>query len=111
MGERLRALRQMPELRGLPRRRLRELAPDPATTAREALAATAETGTAFEALGHSLGVARLWACGRSSLGPPLLASYGETFARPVAVDWAVLAGFTALFLALTCAVLVRRTGR
>ena len=36
---------------------------------------------AFEALGHSLGVAGLWANGRSPLGPPLLASYGTTFAR------------------------------
>jgi ABC-type transport system involved in multi-copper enzyme maturation permease subunit len=66
---------------------------------------------AFEALGHSLGVARLWARGPSPLGPPLLASYGTTFSRPVAVDWAVLAGFTVLFLALTCVVIVRGTGR
>ncbi|GAA4604297.1 hypothetical protein GCM10023195_14620 [Actinoallomurus liliacearum] len=64
---------------------------------------------AFEALGHSLGVARLWAHGRSPLGPPLLASYGATFSRPVAVDWVILTGFTALFLALTCVVLARGT--
>ncbi|MEV5706450.1 hypothetical protein [Actinoallomurus sp. NPDC052274] len=64
---------------------------------------------AFEPLGHGLGVARLWAHGRSPLGPPLLASYGATFSRPVAVDWAILTGFTALFLALACVVLARGT--
>ncbi|MFI0481241.1 ATP-binding cassette domain-containing protein [Actinomadura sp. 9N215] len=64
---------------------------------------------AFEGLGRSLGVERLWGSGRSPLGPPLLASYGDTFARAVAVDWAVLAGFAALFLAGTCLVLARRT--
>ncbi|HEY7277352.1 MAG TPA: ATP-binding cassette domain-containing protein [Trebonia sp.] len=65
---------------------------------------------AFEALGHSLGVAALWANGRSPLGPPLLASYGTTFARPVAVDWLILAGFTAAFLAATVGIVQRRTG-
>lgn len=64
---------------------------------------------AFEGLGHSLGVDRLWASGRSPLGPPLLASYGGTFSRAVAADWAILAGFAALFLAGTAAVLARRT--
>ncbi|MFB4296877.1 ATP-binding cassette domain-containing protein [Actinomadura sp. NTSP31] len=64
---------------------------------------------AFEGLGHSLGVERLWASGRSPLGPPLLASYGGTFSRTLAADWAVLAGFAALFLAGTAAVLARRT--
>ncbi len=60
---------------------------------------------AFEALGHSLGVARLWERGASPLGPPLLASYGGSFARPVAADWVILGGFTVLFLGLTCALL------
>lgn len=64
---------------------------------------------AFEALGHSLGVERLWATGRSPLGPPLLASYGDTFSRPVAADWALLGGFAALFLAGTWLVVRRRT--
>jgi len=64
---------------------------------------------AFEALGHSLGIAALWANGRSTLGPPLLASYGATFARPVMVDWLVLAGFTAVFLAATIAIVQRKT--
>jgi ABC-type multidrug transport system ATPase subunit len=64
---------------------------------------------AFEALGHGLGVARLWAHGRSPLGPPLLASYGDTFSRPVVADWAILAGLTVVFLAATCVTLRRRT--
>jgi ABC-type multidrug transport system ATPase subunit/ABC-type multidrug transport system permease subunit len=64
---------------------------------------------AFEALGHSLGVNRLWASGASALGPPLLASYGDTFSRAVAVDWVILAGFAAASLVATMAVVVRKT--
>jgi ABC-type multidrug transport system ATPase subunit len=64
---------------------------------------------AFEALGHSLGVAPLWADGRSPLGAPLLASYGTAFARPAAADWLILAGFTVAFLAATIGVVVRKT--
>jgi len=64
---------------------------------------------AFEALGHSTGVAALWVNRRSALGPPLLASYGNTFARPVFVDWLILGGFTVAFLAATVAIVVRRT--
>ena len=64
---------------------------------------------AFEALGHSLGVAGLWANGRSPLGPPLLASYGTTFARPVGADWLILGGFTVAFLAATIAIVMRKT--
>jgi ABC-type multidrug transport system ATPase subunit len=64
---------------------------------------------AFEALGHSLGVAALWANGRSPLGRPLLASYAATFARPVVVDWLILAGFTVAFLAATIAIILGKT--
>jgi ABC-type multidrug transport system ATPase subunit len=64
---------------------------------------------AFEALGHSLGVAGLWANGRSPLGPPLLASYGTTFARPAGADWLILGGFTVAFLAATIAIVMRKT--
>jgi ABC-type multidrug transport system ATPase subunit len=64
---------------------------------------------AFEALGHSLGVRALWANGRSPLGAPLLASYGTTFDRAVAVDWLILAGFTVAFFAATIAVIIRKT--
>jgi hypothetical protein len=64
---------------------------------------------AFEALGHTLGVERLWAHGGSALGPPLLTSYGDTFGRPVLLDWAILGGFSVLFLVATCVVVARRT--
>jgi hypothetical protein len=64
---------------------------------------------AFEALGHSMGVTALWANGRSPLGPPLLASYSTTFGRAVFADWLILAGFTAAFLAVTAAIVARRT--
>ena len=64
---------------------------------------------AFEALGHSLGVVALWSDGRSPLGVPLLTSYGTTFARPVAADWLILAGFTVAFLAATIGIVVRKT--
>ncbi|HEX8004910.1 MAG TPA: ATP-binding cassette domain-containing protein [Trebonia sp.] len=64
---------------------------------------------AFEALGNSLGVARLWATGRSPLGPPLLASYGSTFSRAVGADWLILVAFTVAFFAATIAVVTRKT--
>ncbi|MBO2450964.1 ATP-binding cassette domain-containing protein [Actinomadura barringtoniae] len=63
---------------------------------------------AFEGLGHSLAVDRLWATGASPLGPPLLASYEDTFSRGVGVDWAVLSGFAVMFLLLTVLILRRR---
>jgi ABC-type multidrug transport system ATPase subunit len=64
---------------------------------------------AFEALGHSLGVAGLWASGRSPLGPPLLASYGSTFSGAAGVDWLILAGFAIALLAATVLVVLRKT--
>ncbi|MGA4727113.1 ATP-binding cassette domain-containing protein [Micromonospora taraxaci] len=66
---------------------------------------------AFEALGHTAGVERLWRDGGSPLGPPLLATYGDSFSRPVWVNWLVLGGFVVLFLSATWAVLVRRDPR
>jgi hypothetical protein len=62
----------------------------------------------FEGLGRGVDINRLWARGGSPLGPPLLASYGDTFSRPVPVDWAILAGFTAVFLGSAWALIVRR---
>jgi ABC-type multidrug transport system permease subunit len=62
----------------------------------------------FEALGHSTGLPHLWRDGGSPLGPPLLATYGDSFDRPVGVDWLILAGFAVLFLAGTWAVLDRK---
>ncbi len=64
---------------------------------------------AFEGLGHSLGVKELWANGNSPLGAPLLASYGTTFDRAVAVDWLILAAFAVAFFAATIAVVARKT--
>jgi hypothetical protein len=64
---------------------------------------------AFEGLGHSLGVARLWRTGASPMGPPLLASYGDTFGRAVVADWAILAGFTCCLLAGTVVLVIRKT--
>ncbi|MEW2141906.1 ATP-binding cassette domain-containing protein [Micromonospora vinacea] len=66
---------------------------------------------AFEGLGHTAGVERLWRDGGSPLGPPLLATYGDSFSRPVWVDWLVLGGFVLLFLGAAWAVLVRRGSR
>ncbi|RLP88938.1 ATP-binding cassette domain-containing protein [Micromonospora sp. BL4] len=66
---------------------------------------------AFEGLGHTAGVERLWRDGASPLGPPLLATYGDSFSRPVWVNWLVLGGFVLLFLGATWVVLVRRESR
>ncbi|MCZ7375780.1 ABC transporter ATP-binding protein/permease [Micromonospora sp. WMMC250] len=66
---------------------------------------------AFEALGHTAGVERLWRDGGSPLGPPLLTTYGDSFSRPVWVNWLVLGGFVVLFLSATWAVLARRDSR
>jgi hypothetical protein len=62
----------------------------------------------FEALGHSAGVEQLWGSGASPLGPPLLATYGDTFSRALWVDWTILAGMTLVFAATTWGVLRRR---
>ncbi|MGC4875890.1 ATP-binding cassette domain-containing protein [Micromonospora sp. DT43] len=66
---------------------------------------------AFEGLGHTAGVERLWRDGGSPLGPPLLQTYGDSFSRPVWVDWLVLGGFVLLFLAATWVVLLGREAR
>ncbi|MEU0938762.1 ATP-binding cassette domain-containing protein [Embleya sp. NPDC005971] len=66
---------------------------------------------AFEALGNDLDLPGRWAHGRSALGPPLLASYGDSFDHPPALGWAVLTGCAVLFVAATCAVLARRCPR
>jgi ABC-type multidrug transport system ATPase subunit len=62
----------------------------------------------FEALGHTADLAGLWRNGASPLGPPLLASYGDSFARPVWQNWCLLAGFALIFLAAGWAVLTYR---
>jgi ABC-type multidrug transport system ATPase subunit len=62
----------------------------------------------FEGLGHTAGVAALWQHGSSPLGPPLLASYGDSFARPIGQNWIILTGFTVFFLLAGRAVLQYR---
>ncbi|WP_040878855.1 ATP-binding cassette domain-containing protein [Embleya scabrispora] len=66
---------------------------------------------AFEALGGDLDLPGRWAHSRSALGPPLLASYGDSFDHPPALGWVILAGCAVLFVAATCAVLARRCPR
>ncbi|MFF1810009.1 ATP-binding cassette domain-containing protein [Streptomyces sp. NPDC058251] len=63
---------------------------------------------AFEALGSGVGLESLWRAGGSPLGPPLLASYGDSFGHPAARGWLILAGFALLFMAVTWTVLVRK---
>ncbi len=65
---------------------------------------------AFEALGHTAGLPELWRDGGSPLGPPLLASYGDTFDHPLWTDWALLGGFAVLFAAAAVLVLRRKAG-
>ncbi|MER5384830.1 ATP-binding cassette domain-containing protein [Streptomyces sp. NPDC002688] len=63
---------------------------------------------AFEALGSGVGLESLWRAGGSPLGPPLLASYGDSFGHPATRGWVALAAFALLFMALTWVVLVRK---
>ncbi|MGW7544438.1 ATP-binding cassette domain-containing protein [Streptomyces sp. NPDC054770] len=63
---------------------------------------------AFEALGSGVGLDSLWRAGGSRLGPPLLASYGDSFGHPASRGWLVLAGFAVVFLAWTWVILVRK---
>jgi ABC-type multidrug transport system ATPase subunit len=66
------------------------------------------TRWAFEGLAHDVGLVRLFGEGGSNLGPPLLAQYGDSFSHAVWIDWAIMAGMTALLVAGTCAVLARK---
>ena len=71
------------------------------------LSAAMSNRWAFEALGSGVDLAGRWATGVSPLGPPLLASYGDSFAGPTTTGWAVLAGLTVLPLAGAWALLAR----
>jgi hypothetical protein len=66
---------------------------------------------AFEAVGHDLGARRILAHGGSPLGPPLLASFGRAGTASTGIYWLILAGFAAVFLGATWAVLARSTRR
>jgi ABC-type multidrug transport system ATPase subunit len=63
---------------------------------------------AFEGLGHELGLNRLLGDGASPLGRPLLAEYGDTFARGTWIAWAILAGMAIVFLVGAVAVCARK---
>ncbi|TCP55013.1 ABC-type multidrug transport system ATPase subunit [Tamaricihabitans halophyticus] len=65
---------------------------------------------AFEALGRTVDLPSLWLDGGSSLGPPLLASYGDSFDHPVWTNWLLLAGFAVAFAGATLLVLRRKMG-
>ncbi|MEV4312037.1 ATP-binding cassette domain-containing protein [Actinocrispum sp. NPDC049592] len=65
---------------------------------------------AFEALGNIAGLPNLWQNGGSPLGPPLLASYGDSFATAPWVDWVILAAFAVASSVGTVAVLRRKVG-
>lgn len=78
------------------------------TGAGEAISWAMTNRWAFEALGSGVGLESLWRAGASPLGRPLLESYGDSFDHPAARGWLVLAGFAALFLVVTWAVLVRK---
>jgi hypothetical protein len=66
---------------------------------------------AYEALGRGIDLNTLWAHGTSPLGPPLLASYGDTFTGSAAEGWAWLGGYALLFLAAAWFVLARKCRR
>ncbi|MFD3380356.1 MULTISPECIES: ATP-binding cassette domain-containing protein [unclassified Streptomyces] len=78
------------------------------TAAGDAISWAMTNRWAFEALGSGIGLESLWRDGSSRLGPPLLESYGDSFAHPASRGWLILAGFGLLFLAATWAVLVRK---
>jgi hypothetical protein len=64
---------------------------------------------AFEAVGHDLGARHVLAHGGSTLGPPLLASFGNAGTSSTGMYWLVLVAFSVVFLVATWAVLVRST--
>ncbi|MPZ84408.1 MAG: ATP-binding cassette domain-containing protein [Actinophytocola sp.] len=65
---------------------------------------------AFEALGNSAQLPDLWRTGGSPLGPPLLASYADSFDKPLWLDWTLLGGFALAFGVATLLVLQRKVG-
>jgi len=73
------------------------------------LSAVMPSRWAFEAIGHDLGARRILAHGGSTLGPPLLESFGNAGGASTAAYWLILSAFTAVFLVATWGVLVRST--
>jgi ABC-type multidrug transport system ATPase subunit len=64
---------------------------------------------AFEAVGHDLGARRILEHGGSSLGPPLLASFGNAGSAATGTYWAILLSFSVVLLIATWRVLARTT--
>ncbi len=56
-------------------------------TAGRGISAAMSDRWAFEAIGHDLGVRRIFADGGSALGPPLLEQYGDAGARSTGFYW------------------------
>jgi ABC-type multidrug transport system ATPase subunit len=76
-----------------------------------ALSALMPSRWAFEALGHDLGARQILAHGGSTLGPPLLASFGNAGTATTLTYWMILSSFIVVFLVATWGVLVRTTAR
>ena len=72
---------------------------DAMASAGRAISAIMPDRWAFEAIGHDLGLRRLFAEGGSDLGPPLLEQYGSAGTRSTGYYWVVLAVFTVVLLA------------
>jgi ABC-type multidrug transport system ATPase subunit len=66
---------------------------------------------AFEAIGHDIGARRILAEGHSSLGPPLLTSYGDAGSMSTTSYWLILSAFAVVFFVATWVVLVRSMRR
>jgi ABC-type multidrug transport system ATPase subunit len=73
------------------------------------LSAVIPSRWAFEAIGHDIGARGILARGRSTLGPPLLESYGNAGTQATVTYWLILGVFAAVFLLGTWFVLVRST--
>ena len=74
-----------------------------------ALSSVMPSRWAFEAIGHDLGARRILAHGGSTLGPPLLASFGDAGTASTGTFWLILVAFAAVFLVATWGVLVHST--
>lgn len=82
---------------------------DAMASAGRAISAIMPDRWAFEAIGHDLGLRRLFADGGSDLGPPLLEQYGNAGNRSTGFYWIVLGVFTVVFLAAARVALDRRS--
>lgn len=82
---------------------------DAMASAGRAISAIMPDRWAFEAIGHDLGLRRIFAEGGSDLGPPLLAQYGDAGLRSSGFYWIVLGGFTIVLLAAARIALERRS--